>query len=178
MGFKSWETPPEFFAALNAEFSFTLDAAASHENALCETYCTIDGSYNGYDVWGVEKPKKLNSLDGLEAPWDGERVFCNPPYDSTLYQWVEKAAKREAKVAVLLLPPSVDTNWYQLLLDQFYDRTFNSLHRWGNLKRWRGHRNSDDSFELLTYEGRLKFWSDGKPGSTPRAGNLLAIFRR
>ena len=31
----SWRTPPEIFAALNAEFVFQLDAAASEKNRLC-----------------------------------------------------------------------------------------------------------------------------------------------
>ena len=37
---KNWETPQKFFDALNEEFHFTLDAAASHENHKCENYYT------------------------------------------------------------------------------------------------------------------------------------------
>lgn len=37
---KNWETPQKFFNALNEEFHFTLDAAASHENHKCENYYT------------------------------------------------------------------------------------------------------------------------------------------
>lgn len=35
-----WETPQEVFDALNSEFHFTLDAAATKENAKCERYFT------------------------------------------------------------------------------------------------------------------------------------------
>lgn len=35
-----WETPNELFLELNKEFSFTLDAASSHENAKCERHYT------------------------------------------------------------------------------------------------------------------------------------------
>ena len=201
MGFKAWETPPDFFKALDEEFHFTLDAAASHENALCKFYLTTEGMFaRTYDGEGYID-LALPDQDGLSYPWTGHRVFCNPPYDSSLYQWVEKATKREAEVAVLLLPPDVDVKWYGLLQDQFYDRTFTSLQVFGKT-RWRGHHNSDDSFALLTMKGRLRFWHPALrigfrmidytqrgedifdysnphvSGDSPRAGNLLAIFRR
>lgn len=35
-----WETPPEFFAALNEEFRFTLDVCALPETAKCAAYFT------------------------------------------------------------------------------------------------------------------------------------------
>lgn len=56
-----WETPQSLFDELNAEFNFTLDAAASDANHKCERYFT----------------KKDN---GLLQDWQGETVFCNPPY--------------------------------------------------------------------------------------------------
>lgn len=45
-----WETPPEFFEVLNAEFRFTLDPCALPETAKCPTYFTPDD-------------------DGLSRPW-------------------------------------------------------------------------------------------------------------
>ncbi len=39
------ETPPCVFVPLDAEFSFTLDAAASHLNRKCDLYCTLGGLY-------------------------------------------------------------------------------------------------------------------------------------
>ena len=55
-----WETPQELFDKLNAIYNFTLDTAASDENAKCKDYYTI-------------------KEDGLKQKWSG-RVFCNPPY--------------------------------------------------------------------------------------------------
>ena len=48
-----WETPNELFLELNKEFSFTLDAASSHENAKCERHYTEkeDGLSQN---WGVK----------------------------------------------------------------------------------------------------------------------------
>lgn len=37
-----WQTPRPIFEALNAEFSFVLDAAASAENALCRRFITAE----------------------------------------------------------------------------------------------------------------------------------------
>ena len=49
-----WETPQDFFDALNREFRFGLDACATPENAKCENFFTQkqDGlSQNWGGVW-------------------------------------------------------------------------------------------------------------------------------
>lgn len=50
-----WETPQDVFDELNAEFHFSLDAAATEENAKCERYYT-------------------KAEDGLKMPWGGGRL--------------------------------------------------------------------------------------------------------
>ena len=165
MGFKAWETPPDFFKALDEQFHFTLDAAASHENALCKFYLTTEGMFaRTYDGEGYID-LALPDQDGLSYPWTGHRVFCNPPYDSSLYQWVEKASKFEAEVAVLLLPPSIDTKWFQSMVTHIGEPA-------DHMMIWK----TGITIDFLP--SRLRFWRDGKPGKAPRAGNLLAIFRR
>jgi phage N-6-adenine-methyltransferase len=82
------------FNSLDARFKFTVDAAASVHNALLPRFWT-------------------KFTDGLLQPWEGERVWCNPPY-SNIRPWVEKAAKREADLAVLLLPANrTEQGWWQ-----------------------------------------------------------------
>ena len=90
----NWETPQDFFDALNAEFHFTLDAAASDENAKCARYFT-------------------KVQDGLAQDWTGV-VWCNPPYGREVGRWVAKAAKSAEKgaVVVMLLPARTDTRWF------------------------------------------------------------------
>ena len=56
--------------------------------------------------WDVES-------DGLAQSWAGERVWCNPPYGREQRRWIEKAHRREAEVAVLLLPARTDTVAWQ-----------------------------------------------------------------
>ena len=95
-GRQDWQTPSEVFDPLNAEFGFTIDAAASQENALLPRYWTEED-------------------DSPNQPWGSERVWCNPPYGREQKRFIEKAAKMEADVAVLLIPARPDTaawhNW-------------------------------------------------------------------
>lgn len=87
-----WRTPDWLFDSLNAEFRFTLDPCSTDENAKCvKHYTQVD--------------------DGLSQPWDGERVFCNPPYGRQIGRWVKKAAESRALV-VMLLPARTDTRWF------------------------------------------------------------------
>lgn len=69
-----WSTPQHVFDALNDEFRFTLDPAATKENAKCPRFYTVE-------------------QDGLAQDWSGERVFCNPPYGRVIGQWVEKMSR-------------------------------------------------------------------------------------
>ena len=95
--------PPDDFATLDARFAFTIDVAASAENAKCERFFT---------------PQE----DGLEQDWTGERVYCNPPY-SLIAPWIEKAHTAGADLVVMLLPASrTEQAWWQDLVEPFRDR--------------------------------------------------------
>ena len=93
-----WGTPQDLFDELNAEFDFTLDVAASDQNAKCERYFTKE-------------------IDGLAQSWAGERCYMNPPYGLVLRQWVRKAWFEIRKIdgaelVVGLLPNRTDTSWF------------------------------------------------------------------
>lgn len=92
-----WETPKDLFDKLDAEFHFTLDAAASDKNHLCSKYYT----------------EETNSLI---QDWTGEVAFCNPPYSSELQREFVKKAYEEARkpgtTCVLLLPARTDTKLF------------------------------------------------------------------
>lgn len=98
-----WETPQEFFKALDDEFHFTLDPCADDHNHKCERYFTIE-------------------QDGLSQSWAGETVFCNPPYGRAISRWVEKAYTEAAvngALVVMLIPARTDTNTFH---DYIYNR--------------------------------------------------------
>jgi phage N-6-adenine-methyltransferase len=86
-----WETPQSFFDELNREFHFETDVCALPENAKCDKFYTPD-------------------QDGLKQDWSGV-CWCNPPYGRQIGKWVEKAAKSDATV-VMLLPARTDTKWF------------------------------------------------------------------
>lgn len=89
---RHWETPPEVFGPLHAEFDFTLDPCCTVATAKCAKFYTEE-------------------QNGLEQDWSGERVFMNPPYGREVYAWTKKA--RESGVLVVgLLPASLDLAWW------------------------------------------------------------------
>lgn len=93
-GKDDWETPQELFDELDAEFHFTLDPCATSENAKCRKYYT-------------------EADDGLSKDWQGETVFCNPPYSNGAQTaWVKKCyeeAQKPNTTVVALLPARTDT---------------------------------------------------------------------
>lgn len=76
-----WSTPDALYEQLNDEFHFTLDPC----------------------------PLEIATLDCLRS-WEGERIFCNPPYGPEIAKYLRKA--REAECAVYLLPARTDTAWF------------------------------------------------------------------
>ena len=78
-----WATPEALYAELHREFHFTLDP------------CPLDAEFK---------------IDGLYRSWEGERVFCNPPYGRGVDMWLDMAS--QAEVAVYLLPARTDTKWF------------------------------------------------------------------
>lgn len=91
-----WETPQDFFDKLNNEFHFMLDSCANSENAKCKKYFNIE-------------------QDGLIQDWNGETVFCNPPYGRKLKNWVQKSYDESLKpntTVVMLIPARTDTSYF------------------------------------------------------------------
>ena len=91
-----WETPLDFFKALDNEFHFTLDPCCLPATAKCRKFYTP-------------------AEDGLSKDWQGETVFCNPPYGRVIYHWVKKCyleGKKDNTTVVLLIPARTDTRYF------------------------------------------------------------------
>jgi phage N-6-adenine-methyltransferase len=91
-----WATPQDFFDELNREFNFTLDPCATSENAKCAQYYTV-------------------AENGLKQDWQGEVVFCNPPYGREIKLWVQKCYEESQKpstTVVMLIPARTDTKYF------------------------------------------------------------------
>ncbi len=136
--------PPGDFAKLHERFAFTVDVAASAENHKCVPYYTQQNC-------------------GLRATWDGERVYCNPPY-SNIRAWVEKAESEiTAELIVMLLPANrTEQGWWQDLVEPHRDRLVSRL-------------------RVEFMRGRQRFLSPGQttigPNERPPFGSCLLIWR-
>lgn len=100
------ETPIELFAALDEKYRFDLDPCANEQNHLCP-------------VW--YGPGSPFAEDGLKASWDGDRVFCNPPF-STIEQWVAKAWAGNPELVVMICPVTrTGLAWWHQLVEPYRD---------------------------------------------------------
>jgi phage N-6-adenine-methyltransferase len=72
-----------------------VDVCASSENAKCERFYTKD-------------------QDGLRQDWSNEVVWCNPPFQRQIGQWIRKAyeASQAGATAVCLVPARTDSPWF------------------------------------------------------------------
>lgn len=126
------ETPAALFAELDAEFRFTLDAAATAQNALCRRFYT--------------------EADKVQ-PWGGERVWCNPPF-SELLIWTDKAWDEQADaIQIVMLVPAnrTDQPWWQRNVAPYVKKP-------GFNVRWLDHRTLftvDGGKPILNKQGKI-----------------------
>lgn len=90
-----YETPDNIWKPLDAEYHFTLDVAATPENAKCARYFT-------------------KADDGLKQSWTGETCWMNPPYGRVMQKWVRKAHAewKRGCCVVALIPARTNTGWW------------------------------------------------------------------
>lgn len=127
-----WETPQWLFDELNREFHFTLDPCADKHNHKCEKYYTKE-------------------QDGLSKCWEGERVFCNPPYGREIGSRVKRCylhGRVGEGIAVMLIPARTDTIWFH---EYIYKKA-----------------------EVRFLKGRLKFGSSKNSAPFP---SMIVIFK-
>ena len=99
---EEWGTPKALYDALDREFQFTLDPAATAENFKCAKYFTKE-------------------QDGLQQDWSKERVFLNPPYGSGIGKWMQKIATADCEIAVALVHARCDTKWWHSWVEPYAD---------------------------------------------------------
>lgn len=94
----SWATPKAIYRALDKEFNFAADMAASHENAHHEIYWTEE-----------ENSLDIHWHDHVSSGY----VYCNPPY-SNIGPWIDKAIHSQTHglgtVMLVMADPSV--KWF------------------------------------------------------------------
>jgi phage N-6-adenine-methyltransferase len=133
-------TTRDFFDPLDRRYGFTIDVAASAENTKCPRF---------YDI----------ATDGLAQCWDGEVVWCNPPY-SNIRPWLAKAWRSAALVVMLLPANRTEQRWWQELVEPYRDRGL--------------------GLSVTFLAGRLRFLHPGKtivgPDERPPFGCCLVVW--
>ncbi len=110
-----WETPPEVFAKLNADFGpFDLDMTADYKNKLLPEFVG-PGSIIGEDILAV---LELMNIDGFGAAF--KSGYSNPIYDfkfiNQLIPLCALAARKKGFAATLLLPLRTTSDWWNWLI--------------------------------------------------------------
>jgi hypothetical protein len=130
---QEWRTPKALFECLHREYAFNLDGAASEANKLLPEAST------------PEAP----------IPWDGRRVFCNPPW-SAIAPFVEIAP--EAELAVLLVPARTNVRWFHRALELGASVRFfvgRPVFEAPSPEKQKGHNSPVDCL-LLVFDGGIK----------------------
>jgi site-specific DNA-methyltransferase (adenine-specific) len=134
-----WRTPRETFEALDAEFGFDLDVAATAENCWVENYLGPDRG-------------RPDRTDALACDWSllGPVCWMNPPY-SRCREFIAKAAceARRGATVVALVPSRTDTRWYH-------------AHVWDAEKH-----QPRPGVEIRFIKGRLKFGNSANSAPFP-----------
>jgi phage N-6-adenine-methyltransferase len=98
----SWGTDPLVFNALDKEFNFGIDIAASKDNALLPVFFTKE-----QDALNIDWSTSFRTL-GTKSVW------CNPPYGKGyIKQFFNKAIEQKDKgvTSVFLVPATLDAQW-------------------------------------------------------------------
>lgn len=101
-----WRTPPALFEVLSHRYAFTIDAAATTDNALVPLFISEEEN-------------------ALKVPWGrsvSDVAFCNPPYSSGniptfLRRGIEQIDAGRIGEAVFLIRADVSTRyWHELVI--------------------------------------------------------------
>lgn len=146
-----WRTPQAFFEALDAEFGFDLDVAATKDNCWKDNYIGPDR----------QRPDRVDALD---CPWtwlasSGRPAVCwmNPPYSLVReFMWKAKQEAESGATVVCLVPARTDTRWWHQCV-------------------WDSNKNQARAgVEIRFVKGRLKFGDSQNSAPFP---SVVVIFR-
>lgn len=147
-------TVGEVFDPLNAHYGFTIDVAAAAHNTKCLRF---------YD----------KATNGLEQSWDGEVVWCNPPY-SNLWPWIDKAWRSDAVVVMLLPANRTEQKWWHELVEPFRDRGLGLTVEFlpGRIRFLKPGQTTIGADERPPFGCCLLVWQGHTPGSRSDQGTL------
>lgn len=134
-----WATPADLFGVLSREFHFTLDAAATAENAKCARFFTKEDDALEQD-WQKVAARDYTAVQGATIAPDEARgaVWLNPPYSRGLQAAFLQKAQHEAgkfrgPTVVCLIPARTDTKvWHDTIFGRAEVRFLKGRLRFGD----------------------------------------------
>lgn len=153
-----WETPPDIYTDLDQSIGFTIDAAASKENALHKKYWTVEDN-------------------ALEQDWTKEIPFCNPPYGrgkngapGFIEKFYDAADSGMLAGAMLVAARVSNKEWHDVIFDRLIGEVETAWAYIGGY-HWTGFHDEHDT--ILFCKGRIVFYVNGKPHKDPKSGKEL-----
>ena len=122
----TWTTPRDYFDKVNAEFNFTLDAAALSSSTLVPN-----------NWYGPDHPDQ-SRRDALVRNWVEDStgsIWLNPPYGRVIKDWMRKAnaVANGGGTVVCLVPARTDTAWWHdYCIDAYEIRFIRGRLKFGN----------------------------------------------
>ena len=122
----TWTTPRDYFDKVNAEFNFTLDAAALSSSTLVP------------DNWYGPDHPDLSRRDAFTRDWCEDSsgpIWLNPPYGRVIKDWMRKAndVATGGGTVVCLVPARTDTAWWHdYCIDAYEIRYIRGRLKFGN----------------------------------------------
>lgn len=107
---QEWETPPDFWEAVNSIFRFQIDVCANHTNNKTPRYIASDcNSLANHTVW-------VGFLVVGDSVLQPIRAWCNPGFSDVL-PWHEKAFAQAqlhpSAIVVVIGIPGASQEWYK-----------------------------------------------------------------
>lgn len=106
-----WETPKDLFTLLDGIFHFSLDAAASPENALCQRYITEEQNALTTDWHQLLQDSRAMT----------DTVFLNPPYGAKILTPFMKKVEEEYNkglTIVTLTAARTETKFFRIIWER------------------------------------------------------------
>ena len=146
-----WTTPRDLYDALDAEFGFTLDAAATPENT-CSPTCLTRAENALLSRWGLVPSHRA----GPPVVW------LNPPY-SKVRLFIQKGQEEAVRgcTVVCLVPSRTDTRWFH---DYVWDIATNSPRPHVEVRFLRGRLKFGDSTGSAPFPSMLVIFRPHRAG--------------
>jgi len=114
---QEWETPPDFWQALNSVYEFQVDVCASRENRKTDFWYGAGSGkhYVGFDDSAFDDAFADDCI-WVEEEGESTRAWCNPGFADVL-PWHQKAYEQAQRhpsgLVVMIGIPGASQGWYE-----------------------------------------------------------------